>query len=251
VTVDDCLIAHPLVAEILIDGRFGPAAEVTVRVGERTGDRLVVVAPTAQGVRVPDDVTVVGVDELDAGSGAHFHEEVDGRRFRIGARSFFQCRPDGAEALAALVGRAVDGVDGPLLDAYCGVGLFGVLLGDGRPVIGVESSRSSVADAVVNLERPGGAPSAVVVRSRVERWRPSPAAVVVADPARAGLRRGGADAITATGAAVIALVSCDPASLGRDARLLADRGYRLDRVVTADLFGQTSHVEVVSRFVSA
>jgi 23S rRNA (uracil1939-C5)-methyltransferase len=249
VPVDDCLIAHSLVAEILADGWFADAAEVTVRVGERTGDRLVVVDPTATGVRLPDGVRAVGADELAAGRDAYFHEEVGGRRFRIGARSFFQCRPDGAETLVELVGAALGPLDGHLVDAYCGVGLFALLLGDGRPVTGIESNRSSVADARINLQRPDGAPSARVIRSRVERWRSEPAVAVVADPARAGLRRPGAEVVARTGARVVVLVSCDPAALARDARLLTGLGYRLDRVITIDLFGQTSHVETISRFV--
>jgi 23S rRNA (uracil1939-C5)-methyltransferase len=47
---------------------------------------------------------------------------------------------------------------------------------------------------------------------------------------------------------VIVLVSCDPASLARDASLLAGHGYRLGPVTVVDLFGQTSHVETVSIF---
>ena len=47
---------------------------------------------------------------------------------------------------------------------------------------------------------------------------------------------------------MIVLISCDPASLARDARLLDGHGYRLDHVTVVDLFGHTSHVETVSRF---
>ena len=52
-----------------------------------------------------------------------------------------------------------------------------------------------------------------------------------------------------TGAAVVVLVSCDAASLGRDAGLLAAAGFRLERAELVDLFPQSHHVEVVSRFV--
>ena len=260
ITVDSCLVAHPLAAEILIEGRFGSAAEITVRVGARTGERLVVATPTAQGVRVPDGVAVVGDDELRRGRPAAYHEEVNGRRLRISARSFFQCRPDGAEALAAAAaaalgpppsagsGPAPAGGDGPprLLDAYCGVGLFGALLGDGWAVTGLESSRSSTADAAVNLA--AHQPGAAVVTSRVERWNPEPMAAVIADPARAGLGRDAAHRLAATGAPVLVLISCDPASLARDANLLGTHGYRLDHVTVVDLFGHTSHVEAVARF---
>jgi tRNA/tmRNA/rRNA uracil-C5-methylase (TrmA/RlmC/RlmD family) len=82
----------------------------------------------------------------------------------------------------------------------------------------------------------------------VERWRPEPAGVVVTDPARRGLGRAGAEVVVGTGAERLALVSCDPAALARDARLLTDLGYRLERVTVLDLFGHTSHVEAVSAF---
>ncbi|MEZ5411190.1 MAG: hypothetical protein R2761_24380 [Acidimicrobiales bacterium] len=257
VTVDSCLVAHPLAEEILTEGRFGSATEITVRVGARTGERLVVATPTAHGVRVPDGVAVVGDDELRQGRAAAYHEEVNGRRLRISARSFFQCRPDGAEALAAVASAALgpppagpsSGPGGPsprLLDAYCGVGLFGALLGDGWAVTGVESSRSSTADAAVNFTT--HQPGAAVVVSRMERWDPEPMSAVIADPARAGLGRDAARRLAATGAPVVVLISCDPASLARDTNLLAGHGYRLDHVTVVDLFGHTSHVEAVARF---
>lgn len=245
VAIDQCPIAHPLVEELLVDGRFGDAAEVVVRAGANTGERLVVVDPVVgDGVALPDDVKVVGADEVAAGSRAHYHEELGGLRLQISAGAFFQCRADGALLLAQLAGDAVAEVEGPLLDAYCGVGLFGALAGIGRSVIGVESHAGAAADATWNL-RPHGK----VVNQRFERWEPEPVAVAVLDPSRAGLRGPGCDALAASGARLAALVSCDPASLARDAGLLAERGYRLDGVTVIDLFGQTSHVETVSRFV--
>ena len=57
-------------------------------------------------------------------------------------------------------------------------------------------------------------------------------------------------AVVASGASGVVLVSCDPASLGRDARLLAEAGYRLERARVLDLFPQTSHVEVVTTFTA-
>jgi 23S rRNA (uracil1939-C5)-methyltransferase len=244
VVVDECVIAHPLIAELLVEGHFGSAEEVTVRAGANTGERLVVAHPTAAGVRLPDDVTVVGTDELDAGARPHYHENLAGRRLQISAQSFFQCRPDGALALAQLAGDAVADVEGTLLDAYCGVGLFGAVAGIGRRIIAVESSASSVADARWNL-RPHGE----VIRSRFERWQPEPVAVAIVDPARSGLKGPACDRLVETGAQRVALISCDPASLARDAALLGERGYHLDQVTVLDLFGHTSHIETVTRFV--
>ncbi|MBU3702521.1 MAG: hypothetical protein FGM58_10810, partial [Acidimicrobiia bacterium] len=94
VPVPDCAIVHPLLAELLAEGDFGSATEVDLRVGAATGERMAVVGPTRTGVLVPDDVLVVGADELRAGRRAWIHEEVAGRRWRISAGSFFQTRPD-------------------------------------------------------------------------------------------------------------------------------------------------------------
>lgn len=244
--VDSCAVTHPLVAELLVEGRFGDAREVVLRAGARTGERSALVSPSAEGVALPDDVLVVGADELRSGRRAWIHEELAGRRWRVSVGSFLQARPDGAEALVDLVADALAGApDGPLVDLYAGIGLFAGTVGAGRRVVAVERDRDAVADARVNV------PDAKVIRAAVARWRPSPAAAVVADPARSGLGAAGADAVAAAGASHVALVSCDAGALGRDAALLADRGYRLERATLVDLFPHTPHVEVVSRFVRA
>ncbi len=248
--VGDCPVAHELVAEVIRDGRFPDADEVTVRAGVRTGERMAVVAPSAAGVvadgHVPEGVRVVGMDELRSGRRAWFHEEIDGHRLRISALSFFQSGPEGAEALVAAVRRALGELEPStrLVDLYGGVGLFAVALGTERPVL-VERSASSVADARVNLDGRG----ATIVRSAVERWRPSAADVVVADPARAGLGREGVRAVAATGAERVALVSCDVASLVRDVELLAGSGYRATGIEVVDMFSNTHHVEAVTALV--
>lgn len=245
VAVDPCLVVHPLLAELVADGRF-PSGEVVLRAGARTGERLVVVQGDGTDVALPDDVRVVGVDQLRKGKRAWYHEEVGGRGWRVSAQSFFQARPDGADALVAEVVRALDGrpEGGGLADLYGGVGLFaGTVPGPGHVTL-VESSQSSIADAKVNLADL----DARIVRSDVGRWGAARAAAVVADPPRAGLGASGVRAVAATGAERLALVSCDPAALGRDARLLRDAGYELRTATLVDLFPHTSHVEVVSRF---
>ena len=247
VAVDPCLVAHPLLGELVETGRF-PDGEVVLRAGARTGERLVVVDGEPGATSVPDGVRVVTTDELDAGTRAWIHEEVAGRLFRVSARSFFQARPDGAEALLDAVATALGASSQPgghLVDLYGGVGLFAGSLPGWRSVTLVEQSPSAVADARVNLADR----DARVVRADVDHWGPSHADAVVADPPRAGLRKPGVRRVVATGAPVIALVSCDPAALGRDARLLVEAGYDLTSVSLVDLFPHTSHVEVVSRFV--
>jgi 23S rRNA (uracil1939-C5)-methyltransferase len=243
VAVGSCGVAHPLVEDLLVDGVFDDASEVVIRVGARTGERMVVAHPTAAGVVVPADVRVVGTDELARGRRAWIHEELHGQRLRVSAQSFWQARPDGAEALVDAVRRALGdpGPDAALVDLYGGVGLFSRLLGTRAPVL-VERSASAVADARVNLE----GLDAMTLKLAVRRWRPTPADVVVADPARAGLGPDGVAAVAGTGAPRVALVSCDPASLARDVASLGELGYRAVGVELVDLFPQTHHLEAVT-----
>jgi len=249
VPVDTCPVAHQMIDGLIAHGRFDGCDEVTIRVGARTGDAMVVAASTAAGVSVPDNVIAVGADELAAGRRAWIHEEVAGRRWRISAGSFFQTRPDGADALVAEVRGAVERLAGRptrLVDLCSGVGLFaGTVAAD--EVVAVEQSRSSCADARVNLADLGDA--ATVFELSLRSWRPSPADVVIADPSRDGLGKVGVQRVTDTGAPLVVLVSCDAGSGARDAGLLVAAGYHPESVTVVDLFPHTHHVEVVSVFV--
>jgi 23S rRNA (uracil1939-C5)-methyltransferase len=247
VPLSSCLVAHPLVAEVLAEGRFDGCDEVTVRAGVATGERLVVADPTADGVSVPADVMVVPV----AAPFASVREDVAGRRWQVSALSFFQPGPEAAGALAEAVGRAAAGAGagGVVLDAYAGVGLLGGSVGAER-VVAVESSPWAVADAVVNLYDQ----NALVVEGEVADAVPGLGSrlgdvdLVIADPARTGLGRSAAAALASVGAPVLVLVSCDPASFARDAALLDGLGYRLAGADVLDLFPHTFHVEVLGRF---
>lgn len=249
VPVPDCAIVHPLLAELLAEGDFGSATEVDLRIGAATGERMAVVGPNRTGVLVPDDVLVVGADELRAGRRAWIHEEVAGRRWRISAGSFFQTRPDGAavlvEVVSAMVGDVLAADDGVLVDAYCGVGLFAGCLLHGRTgwrAVAVERGHSSVADARINLADL----DVKVVRSGLERFRAPVARVVVADPSRRGLGARAVEVLATTGADRFVLVSCDAAAAGRDVALLRRAGYRPLRSVVVDLFPHTHHLEIVT-----
>src|SRR5205085_2488137 len=95
VVVDGCLVAHPLLAELVVGGAFPGAKEVLLRCGARTGERMAAVTPATASMTVPGDVR-----------SDHVHEVAAGRTWRISAASFFQTRPDGVDALAEVVRRA-------------------------------------------------------------------------------------------------------------------------------------------------
>src|SRR6476659_2982197 len=227
VPVDACLVAHPALASLIAVARFPGAEEVVLRCSAATGDRLARVLPedAATAADLPPDVA--------RDPDAWLTEQVAGRPLRVSARSFFQTRPDGAAALVATVARAAgDDLDrGTLVDAYAGVGLFSACLPVAGRVVAVESSASSCRDAKVNLAHR----DAAILRVDVARWRPEPAALVIADPPRTGLGAAAADRLAGTEAARIVLVSCDPASMGRDVALLGRHGYRHVDTTLVDL----------------
>jgi tRNA/tmRNA/rRNA uracil-C5-methylase (TrmA/RlmC/RlmD family) len=140
---------------------------------------------------------------------------------------------------------------GPVLDLYAGVGLFGLAAaaaGHG-PVTLVEGDRTSGADLARNAV-PFGA-QAHVVRRSVEAalgGRPGEVATCIVDPPRAGLSPDARAGVLRLAPARLVYVSCDVATLARDARALVDGGYELTDLRAADLFPGTAHIETVAIF---
>jgi 23S rRNA (uracil1939-C5)-methyltransferase len=246
VSASDCLVAHPALVGVIDAIEIAPGLEVTLRVSVATGEI------TAAWDQRSGEVTNLP-DTVAHGRGAALTEVVGGHRLRVSATSFFQSGPDAAELLVGAVRRAAPELDTArrVLDAYSGVGLFAVAATSPRShVVTVEYSKSSVGDSRVNLADR----NATIVPREVAHWTPLARQrfdVVIADPARTGLGKPGVRALVAAKAPVLVLVSCDPASLARDATLLAAAGYRHDGTDVLDLFPQTHHVEAVTRFVLA
>jgi 23S rRNA (uracil1939-C5)-methyltransferase len=244
IAVDACLVAHPLLAELVTEGRFPGATEVGLRVGAATGERMAWADRSESRARLPDGTRL--------GRGEAIHEIVAGRRWRVSGGSFFQSGPQAAEVLVAAVLAAAGPVGGTIVDLYCGGGLLGGSVAAAHPgseLVAVESNAASAGDARVNLADL----DAEVVQQEVAAFpaRRSDLVVadlVIADPARSGLGPAAAAATAALGAPTLVLVSCDPASLARDARILGPLGYRLESVEVLDLFPDTFHPEAVSRF---
>jgi len=141
--------------------------------------------------------------------------------------------------------------DGPVLDLYAGVGLFGLAAAAaGRgPVTLVEGDRTGGADLESNAGPYGG--RVRILRRSVEAvlgGRPDAAATCIVDPPRTGLSPDARSGLLGLSPRRIVYVSCDVATLARDARALTDGGYSLRDLTAVDLFPSTAHVESVAVF---
>jgi tRNA/tmRNA/rRNA uracil-C5-methylase (TrmA/RlmC/RlmD family) len=220
--------------DVAVDALPAQAADDLLDVGGATGVGLAL-----RGRLVAERGSPVVIDVIDIG-----HATV---RLRRHVRGFFQ---GNRFLLGELMERVLAHVpEGPVLDLYAGVGLFGLAhaaLGRG-PVMAVEGDATSAADLTANAAPFGGAVEAV--EASVESIVSKPSALtgrtVIVDPPRTGLSQAVTQALAAARPPRIVYVSCDVATLARDVGRLTTVGYSTRQVEAFDLFPGTSHVETL------
>ena len=174
--------------------------------------------------------------------------EVAGADYRVSGGSFFQTNRYLIDKLVNVVVGARTGR--AALDLYAGAGLFTQNLARNFDhVIAVEASPHSFADLRHNV-----AVNVRCVRMMTEAFLAERAAklapdLVVLDPPRAGLGEKATKALCRMSAPHVTYVSCDPATLSRDLRVLLESGYRVEQAHLVDLFPQTYHMETVLHLV--
>jgi len=180
------------------------------------------------------------------------YDKIGDIRFAISAQSFYQVNPVQTRVLyeKALEYAGLTGEE-TVIDAYCGIGTIALFLaGRAKKIYGVEVVPEAVADAKRNAELNGirNAEFAVGKAETVmEQWyeaglRPD---CIVVDPPRKGCEPSLLETILKMSPQRVVYVSCNPATLARDLRILEDGGYRTEAVQPVDMFPQTKHVETV------
>src|SRR5689334_22150082 len=187
-------------------------------------------------------------------------ERLLGLEFEVSANAFLQTNSRQAEALyaAALAAAGLRGAE-TVLDLYCGTGTLTLLMARAVPegaAVGVESVPEAVEHATRNAARNGLPRARFVVgeaRRVLREWargeRPGAVRpdVVVVDPPRAGLHPRVVARIAELAPRRVVYVSCNPATLARDVKDFAARGFRLDEATPFDMFPHTPHIECVAR----
>ena len=253
----------------------GLVRHIYVRIGAVSGQILVCLAVNGGGVphheelirelkKIPGFATLVlsvnrertnvvlGKEEIVLYGPGWIEDTLCGLTFRLSARSFYQVNHHQAQRLyqAAIEQAKITKAD-TVLDLYCGVGTITLAMAAAaKKVYGVEVVPQAVDDAWDNARRNGignveflcADAGKAALALAAQAIRPD---VVVVDPPRKGLN---ADAIQAIGQMAperLVYISCDPATLARDVKLLKDHGYALTTAQAADLFPRCAHVETV------
>lgn len=182
----------------------------------------------------------------------HIYEEMEGLRFKIGPKSFYQTNSDQAYNLYK-VARDFAGLTGDELvyDLYTGTGTIANFVSRrARRVIGIEYVPEAIEDAKVNSAINGidntlfyaGDMKDILTQDFInEHGRPD---VIITDPPRAGMHNDVIDTILFAESKRIVYVSCNPATQARDLSLL-DAKYKVTAVQPVDMFPHTHHVENV------
>jgi 23S rRNA (uracil1939-C5)-methyltransferase len=194
-----------------------------------------------------------GIRVKGVGGPMVLEEQIGGFRFRIGSGDFFQNNPWVATTLQARAVEISKTFKGrPMVDLYCGVGLFTVALAKEHGwALGVEGLASAVLRAKENarlnrvLARFIHA-DVVDIAPQIRRKIGDASPFILVDPARRGLEAGVIESILSLKPAGILYVSCNPQSMSRDLRELIDRGWRVELFEAHDMFPQTSHMECIS-----
>ena len=192
----------------------------------------------------------------------HIYEEMEGLRFKVGPKSFYQTNSRQAYTLykyarefAGLAPSDTTSADEkPLVyDLYTGTGTIANFVSrSARKVIGIEYVPDAIEDAKVNsavngientLSFAGDMKVILTVAFIAEHGRPD---VIITDPPRAGMHEDVINVILNAAPKVIVYVSCNPATQARDLQLL-DAKYRVTHIQPVDMFPHTQHVENVVR----
>lgn len=196
--------------------------------------------------------TIADQDVLVWKGADHMWEEMEGLRFKIGPKSFYQTNSKQAYELYKVAREFAQLTGNELVyDLYTGTGtIANFVASKAKQVIGIEYVEDAITDAKSNAEINGiantlfyaGDMKDILTQDFINtHGRPE---VIVTDPPRAGMHQDVIDAILFASPQRIVYVSCNPATQARDLSLL-DASYKVTRVQPVDMFPHTHHVENV------
>jgi 23S rRNA (uracil1939-C5)-methyltransferase len=224
------------------------SAALTSRLNSVVGMVVFATSPVEDETRQRAPLSSIHNEEsLAIGESSLMYHAV-GHDYRVSGGSFFQTNRFLVDDLVKTATSSATGKTA--LDLYAGVGLFTLALaGNFEDVIAVEASPHGFGDLKHNAPRnvkPTRATTEDFLQKRGEKLAVD---FVLVDPPRAGMGDKAAAALCSTSASQVTLVSCDPATLSRDLRMLLESGFKVEQAHLFDLFPQTAHMETVLHLV--
>jgi 23S rRNA (uracil1939-C5)-methyltransferase len=251
----------------------GLLRHVVTRIGFATGESMAVIVANADSLpfkdelietlksKFPDITSVVlnvnkkntnvilGEKNITLYGKDYITDKIGNFVFKISPLSFFQVNPVQTEVLysKALEYAQLTG-DETVFDLYCGAGTISLFVAKkAKKVYGVEVVDAAIKDAKENAKL-NGVGNVEFICGEAERVVPEmnvKADVVILDPPRKGCEKELLDTVVKMGAKRVVYVSCNPATLARDLKVLAEGGYALVEAQPVDMFPWTYHVETV------
>ncbi|MCL2099053.1 MAG: 23S rRNA (uracil(1939)-C(5))-methyltransferase RlmD [Oscillospiraceae bacterium] len=181
----------------------------------------------------------------------HIFDYIADKKFKISLNSFYQVNPTQTEKLyAEALKFAQADKNWVCIDAYCGIGTIALMFAsEVKKIYGIETSGQAILDARENAELNNiknaefiEGKSEEVIRELVNRENID---LLIVDPPRKGCDIKFIETVVSAGIKKMIYISCEPATLARDIRMLCENGYILDRALPVDMFPHTLHIETV------
>lgn len=257
IPIDDCLIHHPRIAESIagLEEVVRRSADERLTVLHLTagedGEELLIRGKPADALPATALDEAVGRGELSRVSTEATTLRWRDHVVRVTPETFIQVNWGEIETLYGLALAAAGDLTGKrVIDAYAGAGVLALEMARGAAeVVCIESNPHAVQMGHLNVRLAGAEDRIRFVPDAVERVLAAEAAgsdVVILDPPRAGCEGDVTAWLALAGPPRLVYVSCDPATLARDLRILSGSGpYRVESLDVVDMFPQTHHVECV------
>ncbi len=263
----------------------GLLRHILLRYGEKTGELMVVAVINAESLPFAESLTeilkqslgenlaslqyninkadtnvILGEKTVPIYGKDYINDEICGVNVKISAASFYQVNRTAAEVLYKKAAAYIESDDKIIMDLFCGIGTIGLsvlnLCGrEGRTLIGVEIVPSAIENAKQNALDGGFENTEFILGDATEAAeqlskRNITPDVIIVDPPRKGCDEKLLKIIADDFAPKkLIYISCDPATLARDCKILSENGYNVQEYSPVDLFPSTAHVETVALFL--
>ena len=238
VGIDKCLIMNNKVNNHIqkLESEVGETTQMSIRVGVNTDSFLI--QPKLNNSKI----------KTNTGQ-KYYYEEIKNQKFQISSPSVFQVNSDQISKMTEIILSLIDGIDKNLLvDAYAGVGTFGIMLNKKfKKIVGIEQSYSAVIDAKSNIKNLDNYEMIIGNSEEIISAIKPKIDLLILDPSRKGCDEKLIQNLILEPVKNIIYISCDPKTLARDLSMLTQNCiYEIRSINPIDLFPNTHHVESIS-----